>query len=149
MNGILPTPEYELERHWQWPWWKFEMRPTDLLTTLHARFNTRTCPIQDPGAFIVDVRDCIEESPDIETFYAKMDERRDKRVRELERAWSNVCSLMMSLITSEPICGDPNCKSLNLRMCIACEKKYTSPQLRERRAEYARVMLKRYPGPKD
>ena len=40
-------------------------------------------------------------------------------------------------------------KDLNLRMCIACEKKYTSPRLRERRAEYARVMLERYPDPKD
>lgn len=88
------------------------MHPTDLFTTLHARFNTRTCPIQDPGAFLVDVRECIDESPDIETFYAKMDKRRDERVRELEGAWSNVASLMMSLISSEPICGDPNCKSL-------------------------------------
>lgn len=43
-----------------------------------------------------------------------MDERRDKRVRELERAWSNVCSLMMSLITSELIYGDPNCKSRDM-----------------------------------
>ncbi len=68
------------------------MHPTDLFTTLHARFNTRTCPIQHPGAFIVDVRECIDESPDVETSYAKMDERKDQRVRELEDAWSQVCS---------------------------------------------------------
>jgi hypothetical protein len=40
-------------------------------------------------------------------------------------------------------------KDLNLRMCIACEKKYTSPRLRERRCEYARTMLERYPDSKD
>jgi hypothetical protein len=40
-------------------------------------------------------------------------------------------------------------KDLNLRMCIACEKRYTSPHLRERRSEYARVMLERYPQPQD
>ncbi|KAK4145313.1 uncharacterized protein C8A04DRAFT_26820 [Dichotomopilus funicola] len=113
MSGVLPTPDYGFERHRRWPWWKFEMHPTDLFTTLHARFNTRTSHIQDPGAFIVDVRECIDESPDIGTFYAKMDERRDKRVHELEGAWFNVCRLMMTLITEEPICGDPNCKSLD------------------------------------
>ncbi|KAK4138743.1 hypothetical protein BT67DRAFT_431269 [Trichocladium antarcticum] len=111
MNGILPTPEFEWEREWRWPWWKFAMHPTDLFTTLHARFNTRICPIQDPGAFIVDVRECIDESPDVETFYAKMDGRKDQRARELEDAWSQVCSLMMSLIIAEPICGDPDCRS--------------------------------------
>ncbi len=110
-TGRLTTPEYEWEREWRWPWWKFEMHPTDLFTTLHARYNTRTCPIQDPGAFIVEVRECIDESPDVETFYAKMDERKDQRVRELEDAWSQVCDLMMALIIAEPICGEPDCRS--------------------------------------
>ena len=40
-------------------------------------------------------------------------------------------------------------KDLNLRMCIACEQKYASPRLRERRVEYARVMLERYPEPEN
>jgi len=40
-------------------------------------------------------------------------------------------------------------KDLNLRMCIACEKKYISPRLKERREEYARTMLERYPDPED
>jgi hypothetical protein len=40
-------------------------------------------------------------------------------------------------------------KTLNLRFCITCEKKYASPRLRERRVDYARVMLERYPHPTD
>ena len=40
-------------------------------------------------------------------------------------------------------------KDVNLRMCIACEKKYISPRLCERRVEYARVMLERYPDSED
>ena len=50
------------------------------------------------------------------------------------------------------VCGETvrrAVKDLDLRMCVACEKKYTSPRLRERRADYARVMLERYPRPED
>jgi hypothetical protein len=40
-------------------------------------------------------------------------------------------------------------KDLNFRMCLACPKKYLSPRHKERRLEYARTMLERYPEPKD
>ena len=114
MNGVLPSPQYEYDREWRWPWWKFELMPDLLFTTLHERFNTRTCPIQSPHAFLFDVRACAEESPDIDTFYAKLTERRDQRVVELEAAWSEVRSRMHSMLRRGPICGFPECKSMEM-----------------------------------
>lgn len=40
-------------------------------------------------------------------------------------------------------------KDIDFRFCIACEKKYVSPRLKERRVEYARVMLEKYPEKED
>ena len=114
MNGVLPSPKYEYEPEWRWPWWKFELLPDALFTTLHERFNTRTCPIQDPHSFLFDVRACADESPDVDTFYTKLAERRDQRALELETAWSEVCSRMRSVLHFEPICGLPECKSLEI-----------------------------------
>lgn len=68
MNGVLPSPQYEYDREWRWPWWKFGLMPNVLFTTLHERFNTRTCPIQAPHTFLFDVRACAEESHDIDMF---------------------------------------------------------------------------------
>jgi len=40
-------------------------------------------------------------------------------------------------------------KTLDCRFCIAYEKKYYSPRLKERRSEYCRTMLERYPHKTD
>ena len=40
-------------------------------------------------------------------------------------------------------------RELNFRRCIACEKQYRSKQSKAKRVEYSRVMLERYPEPKD
>ncbi len=40
-------------------------------------------------------------------------------------------------------------RELNFRRCIACEKQYRSKQSKEKRVEYCRTMLERYPEPKD
>ncbi|KAL2136146.1 hypothetical protein VTI74DRAFT_5199 [Chaetomium olivicolor] len=50
-------------------------------------------------------------------------------------------------VSADTVCR--SVKDLNFRMCIACEKRYTSPRLKERRAEYSRVMLERYPNKED
>lgn len=39
--------------------------------------------------------------------------------------------------------------SLNFRFFVACQKKWISPQHKERRMEYARTMLERYPDKED
>ncbi|TLD19238.1 hypothetical protein PspLS_10053 [Pyricularia sp. CBS 133598] len=79
----------------KWPWYKFQLKPNALYTTLHERFNTRTYPIQNPHAFLFDVRSCANKSNDVNEFYAKLEERRDERVRELEEVWENVTDLMV------------------------------------------------------
>ncbi|KAL2186168.1 hypothetical protein L209DRAFT_754750 [Thermothelomyces heterothallicus CBS 203.75] len=85
-----------------------------LINTLHDRFNTRSCPIQAPQAFLLDVRECAEESTELDEFYAKFDERRDQRVRELESAWEETSCLMESVLLFEPICGYHGCKSRSM-----------------------------------
>ncbi|KAI7910574.1 hypothetical protein M0657_011328 [Pyricularia oryzae] len=98
MNGDLPQETIFTDWHHprrKWPWHKFQLKPNALYTTLHERFNTRTCPIQDPHAFLFDVRSCAHESNDVDEFYARLEERRDERVRELEEVWENVTDLMV------------------------------------------------------
>ncbi|KAH9433939.1 hypothetical protein MCOR02_005974 [Pyricularia oryzae] len=98
MNGDLPQETIFTDWHHprrKWPWHKFQLKPNALYTTLHERFNTRTCPIQDPHAFLFDVRSCANESNDVDEFYARLEERRDERVRELEEVWENVTDLMV------------------------------------------------------
>ncbi|KAI6349912.1 hypothetical protein MCOR25_010618 [Pyricularia grisea] len=98
MNGDLPQETIFTDWHHprrKWPWHKFQLKPNALYTTLHERFNTRTCPIQDPHAFLFDVRSCANESNDVDEFYAKLEERKDERVRELEEVWENVTDLMV------------------------------------------------------
>ncbi len=114
MNGVLPSPQYEYDREWRWPRWKFELMPDALFTTLHERFNTRTCPIQSPHTFLFDVRTCAEESHDIDTFYASLAERRDQRVVELEAAWEEVSDRMHLLLNRGPVCGLPGCQSIEM-----------------------------------
>ncbi|KAI6306471.1 hypothetical protein MCOR30_011757 [Pyricularia oryzae] len=98
MNGDLPQETIFTDWHHprrKWPWHKFQLKPNALYTTLHERFNNRTCPIQDPHAFLFDVRSCANESNDVDEFYARLEERRDERVRELEEVWENVTDLMV------------------------------------------------------
>ncbi|KLU82694.1 hypothetical protein MAPG_01763 [Magnaporthiopsis poae ATCC 64411] len=112
MNGTLPKPDYGANPNWDWPWDKFELEPDALFTTLHERFNTRTCPIQEFRGFLLDVRQCARDSDDQAEFYANLDRRRDERVAELERAWLNVRCLMKTYYRKrlgqcqEPCCLD-------------------------------------------
>ncbi|KAK3904251.1 hypothetical protein C8A05DRAFT_31983 [Staphylotrichum tortipilum] len=107
-------PQYEYDAQWRWPRWKFGLMPDLLFTTLHQRFNTLVCPIQDPHSFVCDVRACAIAWPDVDTFYTRLAERRDQRVAELKAVWSEVCSRMCSKLRSEPVCGNPDCKSLDI-----------------------------------
>jgi hypothetical protein len=101
MNGYWPVPDYRFDREWRWPWWKFELPPDALFTALHERFNTRPCPVQDPQAFLLDVRDCAASSKDRDEFYTKLSDRRDQRVRELEAAWKETSSRVSSVLFQE------------------------------------------------
>ncbi|KAI6277892.1 hypothetical protein MCOR27_005867 [Pyricularia oryzae] len=97
MNGTLPEKNYYTDSYdakWSWPSHKFQLKPDALFTTLHERFNTRNCPIQDPYAFLLDVRLCANESNNVDDFYARLAAQKAKRVFELEEIWDNVTDLM-------------------------------------------------------
>ncbi|KAH0441702.1 hypothetical protein CcaCcLH18_01962 [Colletotrichum camelliae] len=94
MNPQLPRTKGIIDLEWDWPSWKFRLPYEALFTTLHDRFNTRTCAIQDPTAFHYDVRDCGETSLCREEFYAKLTERREQRIRELEEVWREISTLL-------------------------------------------------------
>ncbi|AEO58482.1 hypothetical protein MYCTH_2305841 [Thermothelomyces thermophilus ATCC 42464] len=111
MDGCLPRPDDPNDPKWRWPWWKFRLPPDALFTTLHDRFNTRSCPIQEPYAFLLDVRECADQSAGVDEFYTKLAERRDQRRSELERAWDETKRRMEEFLRDEPICGFRDCKS--------------------------------------
>ncbi|KAI6513424.1 hypothetical protein MCOR10_009211 [Pyricularia oryzae] len=97
MNGTLPEKNYYTDSYdakWSWPSHKFQLKPDALFTTLHERFNTRNCPIQNPYAFLFDVRLCANESNNVDDFYARLAAQKAKRVLELEEIWDNVTDLM-------------------------------------------------------
>ncbi|KAI6511995.1 hypothetical protein MCOR16_011254 [Pyricularia oryzae] len=97
MNGTLPEKNYYTDFYnakWSWPSHKFQLKPDALFTILHERFNTRNCPIQNPYAFLLDVRLCANESNNVDDFYARLAAQKAKRVFELEEIWDNVTDLM-------------------------------------------------------
>jgi hypothetical protein len=66
-NSITDQPTYGdpapyCDTDWKWPWWKFDLKPDAVYTTLHDRFNTRSQPILDTPDFFCDVRACAEGS---------------------------------------------------------------------------------------
>lgn len=72
MNVNWPCPKYDYEPEWRWPWWKSELEPNALFTMLHQRINTRSCAIQDPRAFLHDVREYDLEAADFDQQYSKL-----------------------------------------------------------------------------
>ncbi|KAL5877219.1 hypothetical protein ACKVWC_006380 [Pyricularia oryzae] len=97
MNGTLPEKNYYTDSYdakWSWPSHKFQLKPDALFTTLHERFNTRNYPIQNPYAFLLDVRLCANESNNVNDFYARFAAQKTKRMFKLEEIWDNVTDLI-------------------------------------------------------
>ncbi|KAI0194250.1 hypothetical protein F4808DRAFT_338388 [Astrocystis sublimbata] len=107
MDRRLPEPNYVTETEWRWPWYKFKMYPEALFTTLHERFNTHTLALQEPAAFLADVRETANNSATRDEFYAALQERRDQRKEELKEAWLDTATC----IISNPIGMDCACRS--------------------------------------
>lgn len=66
-----------------WPAWKFGMKRDDLFTTLHDRYNTFSCSLQDPEAFHHDVYEASRDADTAEEFHRLMADRKRQRVEEL------------------------------------------------------------------
>ncbi|KAI0204390.1 hypothetical protein F4808DRAFT_340514 [Astrocystis sublimbata] len=96
MERELPQPNYTTDEEWRWPWWKFDLPPEALFTTLHQRFNTHSLALQEPTAFLVDVRDTANRSATCEEFYAALEERRRQRRLELEDAWIDTATRIVA-----------------------------------------------------
>lgn len=100
MNPRLPRPKSPIDLEWEWPSSKFGLPHDALFTTLHGCFNTRSCAILDPHAFHHDVSECGESSDTLAEFYKKLGERREQRVRELEKAWKEIRNILVSVPSS-------------------------------------------------
>ncbi|EQL02359.1 hypothetical protein G6O67_007836 [Ophiocordyceps sinensis] len=87
--GNLPRSDVPA---FQWPYWEVGLRDEDLFGELHQRFNTMPNPgfIQDPSAFHADVFELARICADKEEFLARLQQRRDERLKELEEFRSNL-----------------------------------------------------------
>ncbi|KAI9781446.1 MAG: hypothetical protein M1816_002367 [Peltula sp. TS41687] len=89
-----------------WPWWKFEMQPDDLFTTLHDQYNTLPSAIQGHDAFHSDVCEISREARDSDQFKQMMRARRALRLEELNNALE---------YSAQQIVGDPALLGNNTR----------------------------------
>ncbi|KAH0532071.1 hypothetical protein TsFJ059_000810 [Trichoderma semiorbis] len=87
MNYVRPTIS---DAGWRWPFRKFGLKHEDMFTTLHDRFNTQTIPLQNTAAFHNDVCGLVLECDTLEELYSALEERKEQRIKELNRAWDEV-----------------------------------------------------------
>ena len=66
-----------------WPFWKFGLKKSDLVTTLQEQYNTIPSSIQDPEAFHHDVFELSHAASSTAEFHSLMSERKQQRLREL------------------------------------------------------------------
>lgn len=80
------APEVDFDQsEFQWPYWRVGCQEQDLFGELSERFNKMPTPtfIQDPEAFHRDVAEIALQARDKEDFFARMEERKEKRLNEL------------------------------------------------------------------
>ncbi|KXJ85299.1 hypothetical protein Micbo1qcDRAFT_169510 [Microdochium bolleyi] len=87
---------------WRWPWWKFDLEPSDLFTTLHQKFNTYQAPLQDFEAFHHDVSELGAVATDKADLYRRLAVRQRQRFTEMNTALDSISSR----ITGAPSCYD-------------------------------------------
>lgn len=107
MNTVPPVYS---DPEWRWPFRKFGLRHRDLFTTLHDRFNTQTLPLQDLPAFHSDVCELVLECDTLEEFYSALEKRKEKRIRQLRTAWSDIAHIISSrpAIMACKVCYEDN-----------------------------------------
>ncbi len=70
--------------------------------------------MQDLRSFVCHVRAYVIDSPDTDTFYAKLAEWGDQRGTVFEAAWPDVCPRLRSMPCVICPGGNPDCKSLDM-----------------------------------
>ncbi|RSL95051.1 hypothetical protein CDV31_014065 [Fusarium ambrosium] len=87
MEPIRPGVDWELDRSWLWPAWKFGLEPDDLFHALHYQHNTVEIPLQDFTAFLYDVRELAGEASSRDELDRLLAERKQQRTKELLQAF--------------------------------------------------------------
>ncbi|KAJ6437975.1 myb-like DNA-binding domain-containing protein [Purpureocillium lavendulum] len=80
------APEVDFDQsEFQWTYWRVGCQEQDLFGELSERFNKMPTPtfIQDPEAFHRDVAEIALQARDKGDFFARMEERKEKRLNEL------------------------------------------------------------------
>ncbi|KAM4060796.1 hypothetical protein HRG_001673 [Hirsutella rhossiliensis] len=97
-----PVVDFEQQPEYQWPFWNVGCREADLFGELHQRFNEVPNPtfIQDPDAFHADVFELARDSANKDEFIARLQERRDLRLKELDDFRRKIYILLRSGFTS-------------------------------------------------
>lgn len=66
------------------------MEDKDLEEKLHQEYNVFPLALQDKDAFLFDVQDVGKKAKNTKEFHEMLSKRRDRRVRELNSAWSGI-----------------------------------------------------------
>jgi hypothetical protein len=83
-------PNFDDNSSWRWAWWKFNMKPEDLFTTLAEQYNTVPCNIQDRTAFHHDVSELAAKAKDEDDFRRELALRRDQRLDDIRQALEDI-----------------------------------------------------------
>ncbi|RWA08484.1 hypothetical protein EKO27_g6634 [Xylaria grammica] len=94
-----PQPDWGKDQQWNWPSSKFGFNPDILFTDLHARFNSVPCAIQDPYGWHIDVCDVANEAQTPAEFYTLLQKRQEERFAELQQAWDDTSTQLVSQIS--------------------------------------------------
>jgi hypothetical protein len=89
MDPINPSVDWELDRSWLWPAWKFGLAYEDIFHTLHYQHNTVEIPLQDFKAFYYDVRELAAKASTREELDRLLSERKQSRSIELLKAFDD------------------------------------------------------------
>ncbi|CAH0033632.1 unnamed protein product [Clonostachys rhizophaga] len=89
MDPINPSVDWELDRSWLWPAWKFGLAYEDIFHTLHNQHNTVEIPLQDFRAFYYDVRELAAKASTRDELDRLLCERKQSRSTELLKAFDD------------------------------------------------------------
>ncbi|KAI1200778.1 hypothetical protein F5X97DRAFT_339956 [Nemania serpens] len=91
MNVEIPRPDWLFDRSYRWPAFKFGMALDELFTTLHDKYNTWPCPLQDWEAFHHDVWEMSQTATTKEELMSNVESRMKTRAEEMAKAWDLIC----------------------------------------------------------
>ncbi|KAK7226731.1 hypothetical protein V2G26_014734 [Clonostachys chloroleuca] len=89
MDPVNRGVDWDQDRNWIWPAWKFDYDLEEIFTTLHYQHNTIEIPLQDFTGFFYDVHAAANEASTREEFHRLLDQRKKQRTKELLNAFDD------------------------------------------------------------